>query len=249
MRLIPLRASSGYTSIISFLVGFIILVSAAWMVRYNIMTTAAANSELLGGTVILSEVDPWFPDLKIVDGGALGLFFGYAMAAIFFAVQWLFWSANSNKLSEQTELFQWFAKSTMVVDFLSAVYAMMGGTHVLDLFAQDWAAATARLLWALFVALGFLSIGAEIWLSLGFELVRLNFEPAMMTFGGALKFIFSVINKAFLAAEKANNTVSSSAVGQERRPDGRDQYRGQGQGSIADRVRERHDAGGGPERR
>lgn len=185
MRGLDINQKRGAASVVLLLFGLTIVLGSIFLLFLNNEFSAFGFAEITGGDIQPTQSVYWI-GVKMVSGGAFGLFAGWVTSILITVAQFIFWVLDPDIVFKQEKMFKRMIYALMVYDLLSTVYYLSQyaeTTMIQTPFFGSFEVWTIKGLFALsgivFIAFAFMSVGAEFWMALGITLVRLHLKPAM----------------------------------------------------------------------
>ena len=238
MRLFRLPGLSGVWGQVAFYIGLVISVIGLTLVGLNIYYTGATISQLFGGNVQTNTTGVFWPEIKVITGGALGLGFGLLLGVLFFAVEFTFWVFDDYKLGRQARMVRWAVRIVETFDIGASIFLLSGGIYILALIQADWVAWLARFFGAIGVSFLALAFGAEIWLAFGIELMRANLDAVKKS----TRSLSNKVGDLFEGLENLKETPEEERARRVRREP--DDWALNGAGGGAEQRPSKHGGGG-----
>lgn len=216
MQLIDFQPQTGWRAALLLALGSSLILCSVLLIGINIYFSAVGMVEFTGGNAEILSADVWWPSLKVLAGGQLGLAFGLFIGGLITIVQTAFWLSSAEEW-RVAAMVQWMMRAIGTYDFLSTIYYLSAG-QLLDFASMEgFGVSLVRLAGRVLVTLLFLSIGAEIWLAVGIELTRVNWGPGTDAWGD----FFGAVGDMLGRAEDSARGGSGRSDSRRRRASGR----------------------------
>src|SRR3989304_7294318 len=121
MQLIHFQPQTGWRAALLLALGSILILCAMLLIGINIYFSAVGMVEFTGGQAgFMLEGDYWWPSIRMISGGQLGLAFGLFIGLVITIVQAAFWLSSADDWRVST-MVQWMMRAIGTYDFLSTI--------------------------------------------------------------------------------------------------------------------------------
>lgn len=184
MRVFQLRPLNNWFGFLLFHAGVLLVLIALWFIYYNVLTTASVVVSSFDGLVNQLGDNAWLPALQIVRGGQLGKTFGLAFGLLISVLEFVFWASQDDLLGGFAAGAKYIGFALLALDVGSALYFLLGGANLVNVAAALWGWAYVwRVFFAIVIVFAALAFGGELWLAIGIEIIRTQYEVAFAAWG------------------------------------------------------------------
>jgi len=204
MKFLTVPKGIGIWSSIYLLLGISLTIGSGIFWILNVLFSAFGLMGFTGAEMKMNDVDILFSFIPIIsNGGRIGLILAFLGGLIASAVESIVWLSpkenkthGSNTTIDQKNLFIWFSIIILTYDVLSTHYFLMGNTFIDFSHGLTWGEKIINGILSFIAVFGItiilFSIGSELFLIYGIELVINNYKDGFINIQTAIYTIFGI---------------------------------------------------------
>lgn len=204
MKFLTVPKGIGIWSSIYLLLGISLTIGSGIFWILNVLFSAFGLMGFTGAEMKMNDVDILFSFIPIIsNGGRIGLILAFLGGLIASAVESIVWLSpkenkthGSNTTIDQKNLFIWFSIIILIYDVLSTHYFLMGSTFIDFSHGLTWGEKIINGILSFIAVFGItiilFSIGSELFLIYGIELVINNYKDGFINIQTAIYTIFGI---------------------------------------------------------